>query len=137
MRLTLSYYISLSFSPPTSQLARLSPAESSATARRGASRHVLKIDTKCDEREKRPSIFLMAKNFPVAREESAEEESEAEESRHGILHETERQRNPHRRLLLMEHVKTANNNGRFPLKEIARVGIEREREKRKLTGIVC
>jgi len=61
------------------------------------------------------------------------EEKEEEKDRHEILHETERQRNLHRRLPLMEHVKTANNNGRFPLKEIARAGIER----RKLTGIVC
>lgn len=75
----------------------------------------------------------MAKNSPW-REKKVEEKSEEEkkEDRHEILHETERQRNPHRRLPLMEHVKTANNNGRFPLKEIARAGI-----KRKLTGIVC
>lgn len=75
----------------------------------------------------------MAKNFPWREKEVEEERKEKKEDRHEILHETECQRNPHRRLPLMEHVKTANNNGRFPLKEIARAGIER----RKLTGIVC
>ncbi|KYM76604.1 hypothetical protein ALC53_13048 [Atta colombica] len=83
--------------------------------------HVLKIDMKCEEREKRLDIFLVAKNFPWRGKKVEEEDEEVD--RHEIPHETERQRNPHRRLPLMEHVKTANNNGRFPFKEIARADV--------------
>jgi len=86
---------------------------------------------KCEEREKRLDIFLVAKNFPWRGKKVEKEDEEVD--RHEIPHETERQRNPHRRLPLMEHVKTANNNGRFPFKEIAHADVER----RKLTGIVC